>query len=65
MTTRNRSTVHKDISERLARLNPMLYKKVRGVLDYNKEQRHLRGGLATKKKYRALRREKKTAAPGS
>ena len=47
----SKSTVHKDVSERLRKLNPIIYKKVKAVLDVNKAQRHIRGGLATKNKY--------------
>ena len=47
----SKSTVHKDVSERLRKLNPVIYKKVKAVLDVNKAQRHIRGGLATKNKY--------------
>lgn len=47
----SKSTVHKDVSQRLKRANPMLYKEVKEILEINKSQRHIRGGLATKKKY--------------
>ena len=47
----SKSTVHKDLTARLPRLNPALYKEVRAVLDINKEERHLRGGEATRRKY--------------
>ena len=47
----SKSTVHKDLTERLARVNPALYDQVRQVLDLNKAERHIRGGMATKKKY--------------
>ena len=47
----SKSTVHKDVSERLKTINPTLYQKVRRVLDTNKEERHIRGGIATKEKY--------------
>ena len=50
----SKSTVHKDISERLSRLNPKLSEKVREVLDENKAQRHIRGGIATKNKYKKI-----------
>ncbi|MBQ7218495.1 MAG: sporulation transcriptional regulator SpoIIID [Ruminococcus sp.] len=50
----SKSTVHKDLTARLPRLNPGLYKEVRAVLDVNKEERHLRGGEATRKKYLKL-----------
>ena len=49
------STVHKDVSDRLKTVNPQLYDRVREVLEVNKAQRHIRGGLATKKKYQALK----------
>ena len=47
----SKSTVHKDVSERLKRIDPILYKSVKTVLDQNKAERHIRGGIATKKKY--------------
>ena len=47
----SKSTVHKDVTERLKKVNPQLYKEVAEVLKINKEERHIRGGLATKKKY--------------
>ena len=47
----SKSSVHKDITERLEGINPGLYEKVRKVLDVNKAERHLRGGMATKEKY--------------
>ncbi len=47
----SKSTVHKDVSERLKKINPNLAKKVRVVLDENKAERHIRGGMATKRKY--------------
>ncbi|MBQ8027123.1 MAG: sporulation transcriptional regulator SpoIIID [Clostridia bacterium] len=48
----SKSTVHMDVSHRLERLDPLLYDQVRAVLNVNKAQRHIRGGLATKEKYR-------------
>ena len=48
----SKSTVHKDISERLPQFNRSLYLQVKAVLDVNKAQRHIRGGIATRKKYR-------------
>ena len=45
-------TVHKDLTERLPRLDPALYKQVRQLLDINKAERHIRGGLATRRKYK-------------
>jgi len=47
----SKSTVHKDLSERLPHCNKRLYDQVRLILDLNKAQRHIRGGLATKLKY--------------
>ena len=48
----SKSTVHKDLVERLPRVNPALYGQVRELLDRNKAERHLRGGEATRMKYR-------------
>ena len=45
------TTVHKDITERLEKINPMLSKEVREILNENKAERHIRGGMATKMKY--------------
>lgn len=45
------ATVHKDVTERLEKINPMLAKEVREILDENKAERHIRGGMATKMKY--------------
>ena len=47
----SKSTVHKDCADRLAKINPALAKEVRKVLDVNKAERHIRGGMATKEKY--------------
>lgn len=51
----SKSTVHKDLSQRLSRYNPSLYAQVRLILDENKAQRHIRGGMATREKYRNTR----------
>lgn len=48
----SKSTVHKDVSERLKKVNPQLYKEVKSVLELNKAQRHIRGGMATRRKYK-------------
>ena len=48
----SKSTVHKDIQDRLSTFNRPLYLQVKQVLDENKAQRHIRGGLATRKKYK-------------
>ena len=47
----SKSTVHKDVTERLMQINPVLAKEVRCILDENKAERHIRGGMATKLKY--------------
>ena len=47
----SKSTVHKDVTERLAAIDPDLWEKVKAVLSVNLQERHLRGGDATKKKY--------------
>lgn len=47
----SKSTVHKDVTERLLHINPSLAGEARKVLDVNKSERHIRGGLATKEKY--------------
>ena len=47
----SKSTVHKDVTGRLRAINPSMYKSVREVLDQNKSERHIRGGMATKEKY--------------
>lgn len=47
----SKSTVHKDVSDRLNKINPSLAAQVREILDENKAERHLRGGMATKLKY--------------
>jgi putative DeoR family transcriptional regulator (stage III sporulation protein D) len=47
----SKSTVHKDVAQRLKYIDPQLYRKVKVILEYNKEQRHIRGGIATKLKY--------------
>lgn len=51
----SKSTVHKDLSQRLEKINPGLFLEVREVLDENKAERHIRGGLATKKKYEEMK----------
>ena len=47
----SKSTVHIDVSERLKKVNPSLYNDVRKILDINKAERHIRGGMATKQKF--------------
>ena len=48
----SKSTVHKDLSERLPAFNQPLYLQVTGVLEENKAERHIRGGIATRRKYK-------------
>lgn len=48
----SKSTVHKDVTERLEKIHPQLYLQVKKVLEKNKEERHIRGGLATRRKYK-------------
>ena len=55
----SKSTVHKDVTERLRYENPQLYKEVKLVLEKNKQERHIRGGMATKKKYNDYRMSKR------
>lgn len=50
----SKSTVHKDVTQRLEKINPSLAKEARVILDINKSERHIRGGMATKEKYRHL-----------
>ncbi len=48
----SKSTVHKDVTERLKVKNPSLYRDVKKVLEINKSERHIRGGMATRRKYK-------------
>lgn len=50
----SKSTVHKDVSERLKYIDPELFERVRSVLDHNLSERHIRGGIATREKYLLL-----------
>lgn len=50
----SKSTVHKDLSHRLKQYNYALYVQVRQVLEKNKQERHIRGGMATRRKYRKI-----------
>lgn len=52
----SKSTIHKDISQRLEEINPSLAIEAKKVLEKNKEERHIRGGMATKLKYEAKRK---------
>lgn len=53
----SKSTVHKDLTERLPKASPSLYKEVKALLELNKSERHIRGGLATKHKYEQQHRK--------
>ena len=48
----SKSTVHKDVTEKLSRENPQLFLQVKQILEKNKQERHIRGGLATRRKYK-------------
>lgn len=50
----SKSTVHKDVTERLPKINPLIASMVKTVLEQNKAERHIRGGKATKMKYQAV-----------
>ena len=50
----SKSTEHKDVTERLKRTDPELWGRVKVVLEHNKEERHIRGGLATRRKYKGI-----------
>lgn len=50
----SKSTIHKDITERLPKINPQVAKEAKQVLDVNKAERHIRGGKATKMKYKSM-----------
>ena len=54
----SKSTIHKDITERLPRLNKVVYEETRKILNENREERHIRGGLATREKYLKKRNER-------
>ena len=51
----SKSTVHKDITERLPQINDLVAARLRQILDNNKAERHLRGGEATRRKYQGMR----------
>ncbi len=57
----SKSTVHKDVTVRLRQVSPSLYREVRELLDINKQERHIRGGLATRQKYARRRLKGQTA----
>ena len=55
----SKSTVHKDVTDRLRKEDPELYTRVKDILEINKQERHIRGGLATKRKYEGIAERKK------
>ena len=55
----SKSTVHKDLTDRLEEINPALAQKVKPVLETNKAERHIRGGIATREKYRRTTKREK------
>ncbi len=55
----SKSTVHKDLRTKLPELDPELYSRVEALLELNKQERHIRGGLATKRKYEEQKIQKK------
>jgi putative DeoR family transcriptional regulator (stage III sporulation protein D) len=59
----SKSTIHKDVTERLGVINPVLAGEVRSILDVNKSERHIRGGLATKEKYLVNRQKELKMGP--
>ncbi|HAG12634.1 MAG TPA: stage III sporulation protein D [Ruminococcus sp.] len=59
----SKSTVHKDITVRLPAVHAGLYAQVRGIIEKNKQERHIRGGLATKRRYEQARRQRNFSRP--
>lgn len=55
----SKSTVHKDVTQRLIQVNPNLQQEVQQVLEKNKQERHIRGGMATKRKYQQMQDQEK------
>lgn len=51
----SKSTVHKDVTDRLKKINPTIYTQVKAVLEQNKSERHIRGGIATREKYARIK----------
>ena len=58
----SKSTVHKDVHERLKKINPALYNEAQSVLEFNKAERHIRGGMATREKYLKLSKKRMKSA---
>ena len=55
----SKSTIHRDLTERLQRINPALYEQVNSILEKNRQERHMRGGIATKEKFKGMKSDKK------
>ena len=53
----SKSTIHKDVTERLKKIDPQLAEKVKQVLEFNKAERHIRGGEATRQKYENMKKD--------
>lgn len=53
----SKSTVHKDVTTRLKQINPLIYAQVKQVLEQNKSERHIRGGIATREKYARIKHQ--------
>lgn len=53
----SKSTVHKDVTDRIEKINPVLARETRKILNLNKQERHIRGGMATREKYLHLQEE--------
>lgn len=56
----SKSTVHKDVTDRLSHQDPQLYREVKQVLEKNKQERHIRGGMATRRKYKGEHKNSET-----
>ena len=54
----SKSTTHRDLTERLQRINPALYEQVNNILEENRQERHIRGGIATKEKFKGMKSDK-------
>ena len=54
----SKSTIHKDVTERLKKIDPRMADRVKEVLEYNKAERHIRGGEATRRKYKNMKENK-------
>ena len=54
----SKSTIHKDVTERLKKIDPRMARRVKQVLEYNKAERHIRGGEATRRKYKNMKKNK-------